>query len=167
MNQAIQKNVEPISADSAAELMLPMWEAAAMQPVPICSTGIAAKVLRAGGGFDVTRDLLEKWAHTGTVPNVVSGKHGLQWSPSNLITAAGLANASRRWLLNSAHVAKMSAVELEESRARQRGETIFTDLEAMDYRDLLGVIANPVTDHDTRSALCQALRTKLERAGIE
>lgn len=166
MNSTLQK-FEPVSSETAAELMASMWEAAGMHAVPDCTTATAAKLLRAGGGFDVNRDLLERWAGNGTVPNVSKGPQGLQWSAINLLQAAGLLNASRRWLLTSGHIHKMSAVELEESRARQRGETIFTDLDSMDYRGLLGVIANPLTDHDTRAALCQAIRTKLERAGIE
>jgi hypothetical protein len=115
----------------------------------------------------VNQELLEAWARSQQVGPVAIRSGKFSWSPSNVLRAAALANASRRWIpLHSKHVFKMTAPELAEQQAAAVGETIFTDIESVDFRSLVGVISN-TNDPELRSVLCVALSTKLKKAGIE
>ena len=123
------------------------------------------EVLRSGGKYDVTLDLLESWARSESVGRV--GIHGgkFSWTPGNMLAAAALANASRRWLLDSKHVAKMTGAELAELQARAVGESVFTDLDDVDIQSLIGVIAG-CENKETRSTLCLGLVAKLRKDGV-
>ena len=120
----------------------------------------AAEVLRSGGAFDVTTELIESWARSAAVGRVNVRCGRFQWSAGNVLAAAALANAARRWLLDSRHIAKMNAIELAELQARAVGESVFCDLDDVDIRTLIGVIAG--SEHaEQRSTLCLGLVAKL------
>ena len=150
-----------------AEMLAPMWRAADIHPQYPCSSSVVAELLTSGGGFDCSIELLETWARTrqiGQVP-IVSGR--FRWHAANIALAASLLNASRRWLpLHPSHLAKMSPSEVAEAQAASLGETIFSDLESVDCRTLLGTIANS-DDAELRHVLCTALQTKLKLAGLK
>ncbi len=150
---------------SAEQQLAGCWESAAMEPHYPVTTRDVVKLLRSGGGYDATVDLLDSWGRSRTVTPQVNS-NGFLWSAEDILLAASLLNSSRRWLLNSQHVAKMSGVELAELQARQVGKTIFDELDAVDYRTLLGTIASERLDSETRLVLCRALQSKLEIAGL-
>lgn len=146
-------------ADCIARLAGMFVDADVHQHWPMGSDEVA-EVLRSGGKYDVTQDLLESWARSQSVGRVDIRSGKFAWSPGNMLAAAGLANASRLWLLDSKHVAKMTAPELAELQARAVGESLFTDLADVDLRSLIGVISN-TNDPESRSILCVGLIAKL------
>jgi len=84
-----------------------------------------------------------------------------------VLRAGALCESSRRWIpLHPKHIIKMTAAELAETQAAAVGQTIFEDMAAVDFRTLVGTIAN-TQDASLRNTLCVALRTKLKQAGIE
>ncbi len=143
------------------------WKAADVHPSYPATSATVADLLKAGGGFDCSVELLESWARTkqvGTVP-LQSGR--FKWQPSNILLAASLLNASRRWLpLHPLHLAKMSPSEVAEAQAAAVGESIFTDLESVDCQTLLGTIANS-DDKELRLVLVTALQSKIRLAGMK
>lgn len=158
---------ETVETPTASDLLAVMWEAAALKAEYPATTQVVSKLLRAGGGFDCSQDLLDGWARTHSVDDVTVGSRGFLWSPQNILQVAGLLNASRRWLLSSRNVHKMTGMELAELQARQVGQTVFDEIEEVSCRTLLGLISNPNTDPEIRAILCLALETKLQMAGIE
>lgn len=124
-----------------------------------------AEVLRSGGKYDVTMDLLESWARSQSVGRVEIRSGKFAWTPGNMLAAAALANASRLWLLDATHIAKMTGAELAELQARAVGETIFSDLADVDIRSLIGVISG-TADKDLRTTLCLGLVAKLRHDGV-
>ena len=128
-------------------------------------TATLAEVLRSGGAYDLTAEVLENWARTKSVGVVPIQSGRFAWSAGNALAAAGLANASRRWLLSSKHIAKMSGAELASLQANALGECLFSDLEEVDLQTLIGVIAG-CEDKDMRSTLCLGLVAKLRKDGV-
>ena len=161
------ENVLALSEAECAARLAPLWVEADTLPFWPARTADVNGLLRSGGGFDVTEGLLKTWARSqqvGTVP-IRSGRFA--WNPSNVLLAAGLSNACRRWVPgHSAHVHKLSGPELAEQQAAAVGETIFTDLDTVDFRSLVGVVSS-TNDPALRSCLCVALLAKLRKAGIE
>ena len=122
-------------------------------------------VLRHGGAYDVSLELLESWARSQSVGRVSIRSGTFAWGPGNMLAAAALANASRLWLLDAKHIHKMSALELAELQARAVGQSVFTDLDAVDIRSLIGVISS-TDDGALRSTLCLGLLAKLRKDGV-
>ena len=128
-------------------------------------SGEVVEVLRSGGKYDVSVELLNSWARSQSVGRVGIHSGKFSWTPGGMMAAAALANASRRWLLDSKHVAKMTGAELAELQARAVGESVFTDLDDVDVQSLVGVIAG-CEDKDLRSTLCLGLVAKLRKDGV-
>ena len=123
------------------------------------------EVLRAGGAYDVSVDLLDSWARSESVGRVGIHSGRFSWTPGAMLAAAGLANASRLWLLDAKHISKMSAAELADLQCRQIGESLFTDLDDVDARSLIGVISS-CNDPEQRSVLCLGLVAKLRKDSV-
>ena len=123
------------------------------------------EVLRAGGAYDVSVDLLDSWARSESVGRVGIHSGRFSWTPGAMLAAAGLANASRLWLLDAKHISKMSAAELADLQCRQIGESLFTDLDDVDVRSLIGVISS-CNDPEQRSVLCLGLVAKLRKDSV-
>ena len=151
-------------SECAARLAGMFRDADVHQHWPMDSSEVV-EVLRSGGKYDVTLETLDSWARSESVGRV--GIHGgkFSWTPGSMLAAAALANASRRWLLDSKHVAKMTGAELAELQARAVGESVFTDLDDVDVQSLVGVIAG-CEDKDLRSTLCLGLVAKLRKDGV-
>lgn len=160
------ENLE-LSENECAQRLAPMWTRGDIIPFWPAATADVVELLRAGGGFDVTAELLETWARSKQVGLVKIHAGQFSWVPSNVLRASALCESSRRWIpMHSAHVHKMTAAELAELQAAAVGETIFTDLDSVDLRSLVGVISN-TNEPGLRSLLCVALTTKLKKAGVE
>ena len=159
-------NVLELSEEECASKVAPFWNDADVHShYPAVSKSVC-EILREGAGLDVTDELLETWARSKQVGQVAVRHGKFAWSPSNILRAAALANASRRWIpLHTKHVFKLTAPELAEAQAAELGETIFTDLDSVDFRSLVGVIQN-TNEPELRAVLCVALQTKLKQAGI-
>ena len=150
-----------------AERLASMWVAGDIIPFWPAATADVVELLRAGGGFDVNQEWLETCARSQQVGLVRIHGGKFSWAPSNVLRASALCNASRRWIpMHPAHVHKMTAPELAELQAAAVGQTIFSDIDSVDVRSLIGVISN-TNDPGLRSVLCVALQTKLKKAGIE
>ena len=159
------ENLE-LTESQCAERLAPMWNAGDIIPFWPARTSDVCELLRNGGGFDVDSEWLETIARSQQIGLVKIQSGKFAWAPSNVLRASALCNASRRWIpMHSMHVHKMSAAELGEHQAAALGETIFTDLDSVDLRSLIGVISN-TNDPGLRSVLCVALSTKLKKAGI-
>lgn len=155
-----------LSETECASRLSQMWVAGDIIPFWPARTMDVCELLRSGGGFDVSCEWLETCARSGQVGLVKIQSGVFTWAPSNVLRAAALCNASRRWIpMHSEHVHKMTAPELAEIQAAAVGETIFSDLDSVDLRSLLGVIAS-TNDPGLRSLLCTALGTKLKKAGV-
>lgn len=151
-------------AECAARLAGMFNDADVHQHWPL-QTDEVTEVLRSGGKYDVSQELLESWARSQSVGRVEIRGGKFSWSPANVLAAAALANASRLWLLDSKHIAKMTAVEMAELQARAIGESVFNDLADVDLRSLIGVISN-TSDPENRSILCTGLIAKLRHDGV-
>ena len=152
--------------DACADRLASMWTLADIHTTYPASTSTVAELLTSGGGFDCSIELLEGWARSKQVGQVAIVSGRFKWQASNILLAAGLLNASRRWIpLHPLHVSKMTSVEVLEQQARSLGQTIFDGLESTDCMTLLGVIAG-CEDHELRLTLVAALQTKLTLAGI-
>lgn len=155
-----------LSEEECAARVAPLWNSADAHSHYPADTSDVCEVLRSGGGFDVTAELLETWARSKQVGQVAVRNSKFAWSPSNMLRAASLANSSRRWIpLHAKHIHKMTAPELAEAQAAEVGATIFTDLDSVDFRSLVGVIQN-TNEPELRAVLCTALQTKLKQAGL-
>ena len=159
-------NVLELSEEECASRVAQLWNDADVHSYYPALTRDVCEVLRSGGGLDVTTELLETWARSKQVGRVAVRNSKFAWSPSNILRAAALANSSRRWLpLHPKHLFKLTAPELAEAQAAEVGQTIFTDLDSVDFRSLVGVIQN-TNEPELRAVLCVALQMKLKQAGI-
>ena len=170
MQTQIESPIPAASAvenDLCAERLAGMWIESDIHPAYPATSSTVCELLRDGGGFDCNVELLESWARSkqvGTVP-MQSGR--FKWLASNILLAAGLCNAARRWLpLHPLHVGKMTSIEVLEQQSRALGQTIFDGLDETDCRTLLGVISN-TEDLELRLTLAAALQTKLTLAGLK
>jgi len=155
-------------AECAARLQN-MWTDGDIHPHWPADSREVAELLRSGGGYDVTVELLETWARSKQVPGVKLRNGRFEWIPSNVMLAVTLANVTRRWIpLHPKHIHRMSGAEVASAQAAKVGETIFEDLDEVDCRSLLGLIASQHgNDIEFRSMLVTAVLTKLRQAGIE
>lgn len=155
-----QTTVGDLTESECGTRLAGMFRAADVQMRFPIHSDEAAEVLRNGGAYDVSLELLESWARSASVGRVDVRSGRFQWSAGNVLAAAALANAARRWILDSKHIAKMNAIELAELQARAVGESVFCDLDDVDIQTLIGVIAG--SDHaEQRSTLCLGLVAKL------
>jgi hypothetical protein len=136
-----------------------------VHPIFPMDTAEVVEVLRSGGAYDVTTVLLDSWARSQSVGRVSVHSGKFSWSAGNILAAAGLANASRLWLLDAKHISKMSAAELADLQCRRIGESLFTDLDDCDIRSLIGVISG-CNDSEQRSVLCLGLTAKLRKDSV-
>ena len=142
------------------------WRAADMHSHYPASTADVVELLRAGGGFDVSIELLEEWARRGMVPDVKLRAGQFAWTPQNILTAAIQADTWRRWIpLDPKHIHKLSAVELVEAQANAAGETAFTDADTFDVNAFVEILAR-CDNHDLRQTFAVALKTKLRLLGV-
>lgn len=165
MQTESQTCVGDLTEAECAARLAPMFNAADVhQQWPMGSDEVC-EVLRSGGKYDVSQELIESWARSQSVGRVDIKSGKFAWAPGNMLAAAALANASRLWLLDSKHVSKMTGAELAELQARSIGETIFNDLADVDIRSLVGIIAG-AEDKDLRTTLCLGLVAKLRHDGV-
>ena len=165
MQTESQTCVGDLSEAECAARLAGMFRAADIHQTWPMGSDEVAEVLRSGGAYDVTLELLESWARSQSVGRVQIHSGKFAWTPGSMLAAAALANASRRWLLDSKHIAKMTGAELAELQARAVGESVFTDLDDVDIQSLVGVIAG-CEDKDMRSTLCLGLVAKLRKDGV-
>lgn len=165
MTMTTQEKIVELTEADCKEILSGMFQAADVHPNWPASTKEVAEVLRSGGAYDVSVVLLESMARSASVGSVPIRAGKFAWTPGNVLAAAGLANASRLWLLDSKHIAKMTAVELAELQARAVGESVFSDLDDVDIQTLVGVISN-TEDRELRSTLCCGLVAKLRHDGV-
>jgi hypothetical protein len=171
MQAAVKTDVTNLSqvlgsdTDCAARLSA-MWEAADIHPHYPATTATVTELLRSGGGFDVTEQLLEDWARRGMVPDVVVRSSRYAWSPTNILTAAVQCDTWRRFIpLDPKHIHKLTGVELAEAQARAAGETAFDDLEMFDVNAFVQILAR-CDDRQVRETFAVALQTKLRSLGV-
>jgi hypothetical protein len=146
--------------------VLPLFTAADVHANFPASTATVAEVLRSGGGFDVSPELLEGWCRSGMVPDVALRSGRFAWSPRNVLTAAVQADTWRRWIpLDPRHIHKMTAVELAEAQAVAAGSTAFTDLDTFDVNAFVEILSR-CNDHAMRQTFATAFKTKLRALGV-
>ena len=149
-----------------AERLRPMWNAADKHSHYPAATADVVELLRAGGGFDVSIELLEGWCRSGMVPDCKLRAGQFAWMPQNILTAAVQADTWRRWIpLDPKHIHKLTAVELAEAQANAAGETAFTDADTFDVNAFVEILAR-CDNHDLRQTFAVALKTKLRRLGV-
>ena len=161
--------IEFANEAECASRLAGMWTEADIHPHWPADSREVAELLRAGGGYDVTVELLETWARSKQVPNVKIRNGRFEWIPSNVMLAATLANVTRRWIpLHPKHIHQMTGSEVAMAHAAKVGETIFSDIDSVDCRSILGLIAGQHgNDQDFRSILVTAVLAKLKLAGVE
>lgn len=159
------KLISDLSEADCVARLASLWTAADVHSHYPCDSSTVVEVLRNGGAYDVSLELIESWARSKSVGHVPIRAGKFDWYPSNMLACAALANASRRWLLDGRHIPKMTAAELAELQARAVGESLFTELDEVDLQSLIGVISN-TDDRDLRSTLCLGLLAKLRKDGV-
>lgn len=149
-----------------AERLRPMLREADIPPAWPMATQTVVELLRSGGGFDVDEAMLDNCARTGQVGRIIDRDGRIQWTPQNVGLAAAIANASRRWIPGDPrHIGKLSGLEVLEQQAIEAGGTIFTDVETVDIRSLVGLLIGAV-DNELRAALALGLAAKLRKLGV-
>ncbi len=162
---ATQTQIGDLNELECSARLASMCRDADVLPIFPMDTEEAFEVLRSGGAYDVSASLLDSWARSESVGRVGIHSGKFSWSAGNILAAAGLANASRLWLLDAKHISKMSAAELADLQCRQIGESLFSDLDDVDIRSLIGVISG-CNDSEQRSVLCLGLTAKLRKDGV-
>lgn len=148
------------------ERLDPLWKLADEIGCYPASTADVVCVLRKGGGFDVSLELLENWVRSGMVPNVSMKAGQWGWSSQNVVVAATHAETWRRWIiLAPRHIHKLTAMELMEAEANAAGSTAFTDGDTFDVNAFVEVLSR-CEDSDMRHAFAVALKTKLRNLGV-
>lgn len=160
-----QTQVCDLTEQQCAERLAGMFRDADVHPHWPAQTDEVAEVLRSGGAYDVSQELLEGWARSRSIGKVEIRSGKFSWSPSNMLAAAALANSARRWLLDPKHIPKMTGPEILNLQAAAIGESLFTDLADVDLRSLIGCISG-AEDRDLRSTLCVGLIEKLRHDGV-
>ena len=153
-------------AETCETKLDPLWKLADEIGCYSASTSDVVCVLRKGGGYDVSVELLENWIRSGMVPNVSmkSGQWG--WSSQNVVVAATHAETWRRWItLDPRHIHKLTAMELMEADANAAGSTAFTDGDTFDCNAFVQVLSR-CNDEDLRHTFAVALKTKLRGLGV-
>lgn len=151
--------------DRCAERLAPIWRVADTFPHYPCTTPDVVELLRVGGKFDCSHELLEGWCRSGMVPDCKLRQGQFAWTPTNILTALVQLDTWRRWLLCPEHISKMTAVEIEESRASAAGTTTFTDLATFDTNAFVEILSR-CNDPAVRSTFAVALKTKLRSLGV-
>ena len=159
MNQALGDE------DRCAERLAPLWRAADAFPHYPCTTPDVVELLRAGGKFDCSHELLEGWCRSGMIVEVRLRSSQFAWSAQNILTALVQLDTWRRWLLCPEHISKMTAVEIEEARAAAAGTTAFTDLATFDCCAFVEILSR-CNDPAVRATFAVALKTKLRQLGV-
>lgn len=155
-----------VGSDSAVELLSPLWESADMLPHYPASTETVAELLSAGGGYDVSAELLTGWAKRGTIPDVTFRGSRYQWGALQIELCRRYCETFKFYRpLDRRHLHKLSAVELAEMQANQAGKTSFADLDAIDTRSLVTMMELS-GDPSVRNYFAVALLAKLRRAGV-
>lgn len=146
--------------------LVPYWRAADIHSSYPATTETVVNVLRQGGGFDVSEELLEQWARRGMVPGVKRRGGRFAWMPQNMLCAAIQADTWRRWIpSDKRHIHKMSAVEIEEAKAVAEGTTMFDDMEQFDINAFVEVIVG-ANDPAIRATFGVAFKTRLRQLGV-
>jgi len=123
-------------------------------------------LLRDGGGFDCSIELLENWIRSGMVPDVKMRHGKFAWMASNIVTAMVHCETWRRWIpLDPRHIHKQTAVELAEAEAVAAGSTAFEDLDVFDCNAFVHILAG-CNDPNVRCTFAVALKTKLRNLGV-
>lgn len=154
------------TVEDCAAKVAHLWRDADVHQHYPCSTETVAELLRSGGGFDVSVDLLQEWVRRGMVPDVPFRQGRFAWGPQNILTAAIQADTWRRFIpLDPRHLHKLTAVELAEAQANAAGGTAFDDLEKFDVQAFVQVLAR-CGDRQVRECFAVALQTKLRSLGV-
>ena len=159
MNQALGDE------DRCAERLAPIWRVADTFAHYPCATETVVELLRAGGKFDCSHELLEGWCRSGMIHDCKLRQGQFAWTAQNILTALVQLDTWRRWLLCPEHISKMTAVEIEESRASAAGTTTFTDLATFDCCAFVEILSR-CNDPAVRSTFAVALKTKLRSLGV-
>ena len=154
------------SEESCIDRLAPIWRAADVLPFYPVPTETVVELLRSGGGYDVSIELLEGWIRSGMVPEVRLRSSQFAWSATNIVVAMIQADTWRRWIaLDPRHIHKLTAVEIEESRASAAGTTTFTDLATFDCCAFVEILSR-CNDPAVRATFAVALKTKLRQLGV-
>ena len=147
------------------ERLGPLWRAADMHPHYPATTTTVVELLRAGGGFDASVELLEQWCRSGMVPDVRLRAGKFAWGPQNILTAAIQCDTWRRWIFNDPrHLHKLTSIELAEGLAQAAGSTSFNDIGTFDVNAFVEILVR-CDDAEMRRTFGVALKTKLRLAG--
>ena len=160
-----QTCVGDLTESQCSARLASMFQDADVHPIFPMKTEEVSGVLRAGGSYDVSVDLLNSWARSESIGRLRIHSGRFEWSAANMLAAAALANASRLWLLDAKHISKMTGAELADLQCRQIGESLFSDLDDVDVRSLIGVISS-CNDPEQRSVLCLGLVAKLRKDSV-
>jgi len=143
-----------------------LWNAADVLPHYPVSTETVSELLRAGGGYDASVELLEQWARNRTVEGVGNRGGQFVWSARAIIGAMLLCDSWRRFMpMDRRHIHKLSAAELIEAQARLAGETGFEDLAVFDCNAICELLAR-CNDADMRRTFATAMKAKLRQLGV-
>jgi hypothetical protein len=143
-----------------------MWSDADMPARYPAGTDEVVELLRSGGGFDASIELLENWCRSGMVPNVKIRAGKFSWLPTNILCAAIQMDTWRRFIaLHPKHIHRLTGVELAEAQANAAGSTCFTDLKTFDLNAFVEVISR-CADNNMRLTFAVALKTKLRSLGV-
>ena len=154
------------TADNCCDKITHLWREADVHEHYPASTGTVVELLRSGGGFDASIELLENWCRSGMVPGILIRDGRFGWTAQHILAAAIHCDTWRRWIpCDVRHVHKMSAVELEEAHAVAEGTTCFTDLQTFDLVAFIEILAR-CNDPDMRGTFAVALKTKLRQLGV-
>lgn len=152
--------------ESCADKLAGMWKAADQLPGYPVKTDDVVFLLRTGGGYDVSAELLEGWIRSGMVPDVATPCGQFAWNAQNILCAATHSDIWRRFIpMDPRHIYKLTAIELTEAVANAAGSTAFTDLETFDVNAFIEVLQRcEITE--MRQTFAVALKTKLRRLGV-
>lgn len=152
--------------EACADRLSDLWRATDSLAFYPCSTSDVVELLRVGGGFDVSPELLEGWIRSGMVPSVRLRSSQFAWSAQNILTAMIQADTWRRWIpLDPRHLSKLTAIELAEAQANAAGSSVFSDLGTFDVNAFIEVLSR-CGDANVRATFGIALKTKLRQLGV-
>lgn len=154
------------TSDTCEERLDPLWKLADEIPAYPASTSDVVCVLRKGGGFDVSTELLEGWIRSGMVPDVELKSGQFAWNAQNIVVSATHAETWRRFIpMDPRHIHKLTAIELLEAEANAAGSTAFKDTDTFDVNAFVEVLSR-CDDSKMRHTFAVAFKTKLRNLGV-
>lgn len=151
---------------ASAQKLAHLWtEADALTHYPT-TTETAVELLRSGGGYDASVELLEGWIRKKMIVGVSIRNGRFAWHARHILAAMIHLDAWRRFLpLDSRHIHKLSGIEVAEMQAGMTGESAFVDADKFDCQAFT-VMLERCNDPQIRHAICVGFRSKLKALGV-